>query len=114
MDYTLFGNENAEKDDDLIECKVSTSYFRPAQKPILTGRWGSGKTASLLIDHHDLSSILAQIDPKMERLWYIDENTLNVQSLMELRQRFISDSQYYVKSLEEIWRAEIIRRACLL
>lgn len=109
----IFGNENAEKDDLLIECQVSPFIF-PSEKLIIKGRWGTGKTAKVLLINKELSDILKNINPDIERLWYIDENTLNVGALLEIKNKSASDRHHFIKSLEEIWRAEIIRRACLL
>ena len=44
MERIIFGNENAEKDSLLLDCYIP----HPVNcEQIITGRWGTGKTAYL-------------------------------------------------------------------
>src|SRR5689334_1302970 len=70
----LFGDENAERDPLLTECAVLTKRAA-STKPILTGKWGTGKTALLLLQNQTLSDRLKKINPDLERMWYLDEST---------------------------------------
>ncbi len=112
--YSIFGNENAESDDNLMDCEVIDIPFRNEQKPILTGRWGTGKTASLLLDNQKLSTALRKVSNEYERIWYIDEKSLNIDALFAIQKKFGNDQYSFTKGLEQIWKAEIIRRACLV
>jgi hypothetical protein len=111
---TLFGNENAERDDQLLDCRVDDLPFRNENKPILTGRWGTGKTASLLLDNDNLSKALKKYSPEYERIWYVDENSLSIDALLAIRNRFGEGEYPLIKAFEHIWKAEIVRRACLV
>ena len=110
MERLIFGNDNAEIDDLLYQCKVSVDR---APKPILTGRWGTGKTALLFLSHQPLAKALRELDQPDERPWYIEENKLEVRSLLSLRQR-AGDREVLVRSLEGIWHAEILRCICIM
>lgn len=110
----LFGDENAERDPLLQECAVRNRRVS-ASKPILTGRWGTGKTAILLLQNADLSKTLKSIDDDYERLWYLDESTLDLNSLLELQSRLApTDSgplerDLFLRALQGVWKAEILR-----
>lgn len=110
MERLIFGNDNAEVDDLLYQCEVSTDS---AQKPILTGRWGTGKTAVLFLRHQALAKALLQPDKPNERPWYIEEKNLDVQALLSLRQKAV-DREVLVRYLERIWSAEILRSICAM
>ncbi len=71
----LFGNENAIYDDLLDDCHV-TPYGAIADKAILRGRWGVGKTGHLLYRNKPLTEVLAEIDELDKYLWYRDEGGL--------------------------------------
>jgi hypothetical protein len=108
MARIIFGSENAETDRLLYECQVRKHTIRE-EKPILTGRWGTGKTALLLLQNQRLSNALKEFGADKERLWYIGENTLDLSSLLDLRTSYASDPQQLIRSLEELWKAEILR-----
>ena len=114
MGLIVFGNELAQVDDSLYDCKVNEKYFAPYEKSILTGRWGSGKTATLLLPQAKLSKTLGAMDPKLERIWYINEHAFDVKALLEIKKQMALEKKIFIKTLEEIWKAEIVRRGCLL
>lgn len=77
----LFGHENAWLDQFLYECFIfpTTRIF---ENPILAGRWSSGKTAIFLARNKSLSDFLSSIDEYKKYIWYIDEKSLDVDSLL--------------------------------
>lgn len=106
MTHIIFGSENAETDALLYDCFVS--FAGPvADKPILTGRWGTGKTALILYSNKALSDALNSQGAD-DRLWYLDESSLNRDALKELKAR-ISNTQSLTTTFEDLWRAEILR-----
>lgn len=111
MPHILFGSENAETDDLLDDCFVSL-VTNVSERPILTGRWGTGKTALILSSNLILSNALRDAGAN-DRIWYLDEKTLNREALLELKGRF-SDNRALRAALEDIWRAEILRIEAIL
>ena len=109
MGRIVFGNENAEKDRLLLDCYVP----HPVNfEQIITGRWGTGKTAYLFDKNRDLINALSGIDESKKRLWYLDEDELNTDQIIDsFLDLSIRKFQRYLKS---IWVAEIYRRAALL
>jgi len=115
----LFGNEMAEDDELLRDCYVSpTSFSRLSEKPILVGRWGSGKTAMLYHVNQTLSQELAKRNREEETAWHLSEkNTIDEQSgiyLRNIQNEFGYDKDLVKRILERLWRAEITRGQCLL
>jgi hypothetical protein len=111
MGRIFFGNEVAENDDLLTACPIH-QLSHQTQKPIITGRWGSGKTASLLLGNTRLSETLKGIDERSERLWYVNEGALDTTAITRL---FVSeDKKNFTQSLEKLWDTEILRRAVLI
>ena len=109
MKRIIFGNENAEKDPLVLKCYVNHGEDGVQ---IVTGRWGTGKTAYLFDRNRELIKKLTEINPDLKRIWYLDEDQLNtdqlIDSFIELNERKF---QRYLKS---IWIAEIYRRACII
>lgn len=108
----LFGNDNAENDDFLYDCVVQSPIER-LNEPILTGRWGTGKTATFLIQHHELSSELERVNAKHETLWYRNENSIPLTSLAQIIATQ-SDSRILLKAFENMWLSEILAIHCRL
>jgi hypothetical protein len=106
----VFGNENAENDELLEECSIEEQV---TGKQIYVGRWGVGKTAVLLLTHRKLANTLKSLG-KDDRAWYIEESSLDVKALVEFQKNFSGNETLFTKALEDIWRAEIIRRAAQL
>ena len=104
--HFLFGNETAEKDDLLYRCRVDRQDLT-ALKSILTGRWGVGKTALLLIQNSDLASKLAERSPDLRDIWYIHERSIDVDALIDLKSR-ANDRDTLLAMLEKLWRSEIV------
>ena len=107
----VFGNENAEHDDLLFDCKIEHSAFDPYQHRIISGRWGTGKSAQLLLMNQRLSEELGKLNESDSRIWYINEQDLNFSGLFSESIKYASDMRKFSKILEEIWYPEILRRA---
>ncbi|HHC79282.1 MAG TPA: hypothetical protein ENK46_05325 [Flavobacteriia bacterium] len=106
--YLPFGDENAESDELLIPCQVDKK--NPEEhKPILIGRWGIGKTALLLLQNQQQTELLKSVSPELERIWYLSESSLDVVILSNLKGKYQSEPDVFIKSLEEIWKSEICR-----
>lgn len=110
--YIVFGNESAERDDLLYSCGVPVV---PNVKPILTGRWGAGKSAILVLENKQLTTALESLAGPRHRFdWYVREDSFNVRSLITLHEKYAREPRWLIKSFEEIWQAEIVRTACAL
>ena len=109
----IFGNENAEQDDLLYDCKVFHPSFEPDNHLIITGRWGTGKTAQLLILNELLTKELEKIDEESGLLWYVQEDDLDFPELFAAFSK-CSDYREFRKWLEKIWIAEILRRTIVI
>jgi len=112
LDRALFGDDNAVADPLLADC-----YVEPKQvsaRPIVTGRWGIGKTAMLFHRNKELTQLLVNNDDKDKTLWYIGENAMDLSSLARLRLEFSSDAESYKRALETLWKGEIVRTLSVL
>lgn len=109
----IFGNENAEHDSLLYDCKILHSTFDKFQHRIITGRWGTGKSAQLFIINEDLTKIISETDKKYSNIWYITEDDLDFSSLFSESIKY-ADLRKFRKILEKIWFAEILRRAVVI
>ncbi|MDX2004787.1 MAG: hypothetical protein SFU83_05865 [Meiothermus sp.] len=105
MRHLVFGNASAENDSLLYACSVR---FRSpdAAKPILTGRWGTGKSALLLLDGEEVTELL------QSRVWYIKEQSLDLASLLNIERQLVNDQTFLRRTLETAWRGEIILTYC--
>lgn len=104
----LFGNEHAAADDLLEECYVPPPNSALGS-PILVGRWGTGKTGLLLHRNSALSSALREIDESIDRIWYIDETAVQLQTLKRIEDLCASDVHMIKRILEDAWKSEILR-----
>lgn len=104
--YLLFGNENAEEDDLLLECEIK-KYNPEEERSILIGKWGMGKSAILLLQNKNQEKFLKEIDPNLSRLWYLEESSLDIKSLSKLKNQ--CEYTVFIKLLEDIWKSEICR-----
>ena len=109
----LFGDEDAERDELLFDCEVKRTSIKE-NKPILKGKWGTGKSAILILHNKELELQLKDIDTSKKRIWYMDEKTLDIRSLLNLRKNLKEDPSSFNRALEGIWEAEIIRVYCEL
>ena len=78
----LFGAPDADSDLLLKDCLIEGQVGRYS-KPILIGRWGTGKSANLIARARRLESVLEKIDPLSKRDWYIKEQHISTHSLFE-------------------------------
>jgi len=107
----IFGNDNAENDALLYDCEIerkSPEYLRP----ILTGRWGSGKTAILLLQNQELTRWLERTNKDSKLIWYLHEGTLDINALMGLSSTLNHEERLIRRQLESLWTAEILRVYC--
>jgi hypothetical protein len=104
----IFGDENARLDVNLYKCRVPFPN-QVETKPILSGRWGVGKTATFLLRHRELSSALRQIDQKYAYIWYLDESGLDSDTLFHLNSYYRGDRSTFKHVLESFWQSEITR-----
>jgi hypothetical protein len=112
MEATLFGDDNAMFDALLLKCYVQPREL--SDKPILTGRWGIGKTAAFVHANAELAAVLKSVGCEDRKLWFISESALNAGSLATLQSRFGVNREGFKRSLELLWKAEIIRTMCML
>ncbi len=112
MNYLPFGDDNAEDDTLLIPCAFDKKDPEE-ERYILLGRWGVGKTGTLLLQNQKQNEKLKQIDKRLDRIWYINEHGLDIVSLFKLKEKYV-DSQTFVKAVEKIWKIEITRIYALL
>ncbi|MCL2916051.1 hypothetical protein L2725_20120 [Shewanella corallii] len=102
----IFGDDNAEDDDLLSECFLDRKSFR-ISKPIITGKWGTGKTASIFDSCKELAKQLKADNPL--DLWYMNEHAFDIKEMVALK-AIHADSNYNLEvALQDLWRAEIIR-----
>jgi len=107
--HQVFGSENAETDDLLYECAVDT-MIRRYTSPILTGRWGTGKTAVFFLQNDILRESLRKKREQYREEWYLRESSLDIEMLIRLHIDMKHDRVYFRRILEKIWFAEIVRR----
>lgn len=108
----IFGSENGEHDTLLFNCPVHISVLEKEHR-IFTGRWGTGKSAHLFLANEALTKALEKFDKRKRKLWYLDENSLDVGSLNELRAN-CNDTREFRFQVERIWKAEVLRAAASL
>lgn len=112
MEIMLFGDDNAMFDPLLLNCYVQPKEV--SDKPILTGRWGIGKTASFFYSNSKLSEVLKTTGCDNTKLWFISEGALDTRSLAALQSGFGINREGFKRSLELLWKAEIMRTICIL
>lgn len=106
----IFGNEHAAADDLLEECYVPPPGTAVGH-PILVGRWGTGKTGLLLNRNAMLSKQLRAQDPNTDRIWYLDETGIQLQTLQRVQELCEADEHLVKRVLEDLWKSEILRCA---
>ena len=106
----VFGSENAADDDLLEECYVAPPGV-VLDRAILIGKWGTGKTGLLLYRNAGLSQSLRNVDPDKDRIWYLDETGIQLQTLKHIEKTCSGDMHLAKRVLEELWTSEIIRTA---
>ncbi len=107
----LFGAPDADSDLLLKDCLIEGQVGRYS-KPILIGRWGTGKSANLIARARRLESVLEKIDPLSKRDWYIKEQHISTHSLFELHKQHAETASegYFISQVQEIWKSEITQR----
>lgn len=108
MTRLVFGNESAIDDPLLDECNIRPpSIF--GHETIFRGRWGTGKTATILLKNKKLSDCLREISPDLEYSWYLNEAGLTPDGVFSLRQCYKGNDNSLKLVIENLWRSEIIR-----
>jgi len=107
----LFGAPDADSDLLLKDCLVEGQVGRYS-KPILIGRWGTGKSANLISRARQLENILEEVDPLSKRAWYIKEQHISTNALFELHKQHseASSEGYFISQIQEVWKSEIKQR----
>jgi hypothetical protein len=106
--HKIFGDINAENDDLLFACKVKKVNI-DFTKPIITGRWGSGKTAQMLLQNETQIAFLKSINKDYARIWYLSERDILQDSIINLYSNHKDDLYTFESVLSNMWKAEIIR-----
>lgn len=102
----LLGDDNAEDDTLLNECFLHRKSNK-ITKPIITGKWGTGKTASIIESCRELAILLKAHDA--QNVWYMDEHSFDIREIIELKKLFSDDRYNLQVALQGLWKAEIIR-----
>ncbi|WP_322865935.1 hypothetical protein U5922_006840 [Aquicoccus sp. G2-2] len=107
----LFGAPDADSDLLLKDCLIEGQVGRYS-KPILIGRWGTGKSANLIARARTLESVLEKVDPLSKRDWYIKEQHISTHSLFELHKQHAESASegYFISQIQEVWKSEINQR----
>jgi hypothetical protein len=104
----LLGNDNAENDELLFTCRIEREDIQDDSR-ILIGRWGTGKTAYILLKNHSQSEQLKKDHGiEFQHVWFLNESTINHKSLLSLRNQY-DDKATVIKAIEELWKLEILR-----
>src|SRR3989344_1337827 len=111
MYRSIFGSDNAWSDELLYECAVESQI---RAKPVLKGRWGTGKTAMLLLANRELTDLIRKKDGGDPRIWYLSEQALDVKMITSLKEHVGSSRQALIRALQDVWKAEIVRIACAI
>ncbi len=109
----LFGAPSADHDRLLKQCTVDSQIDRYLN-PIITGRWGTGKSAILITRAKKLEQVLTAVDESFAREWYIREQDLNTTSIFALQKQFAETKGAFINTLQDIWKSEIIRRTTVI
>jgi len=113
----LFGNEMAEYDSErLYDCyipeKTLEDIMREKKEVIITGKWGSGKTAYILKYNKDLDDLLPKSSFKNKRMWFIDSTSIDTAALNAVKDKLHSNYSEIIRAFEKVWFAEILRTEC--
>jgi hypothetical protein len=106
--HRILGDINAENDDLLFECRVE-KYRTQLTKEILTGRWGTGKTAQVLLQNEDQIKLLEKVNPSLKLIWYISERKLINSQIIEMYDYYKENTFHFESILTNMWKAEILR-----
>ncbi len=112
-EHSIFGNEVANEDALLLDCKINNHLLEELPLRIMVGKWGAGKSATLILKAQKIAQELAKINPSIEDIWYITENQLDFPVLIKEFESSV-DQLLFRKYLEKIWLAEILRRTVML
>jgi hypothetical protein len=111
--FPLLGNENAELDNLLLDCKVDCQEHDGIEKNIIIGRWGTGKTAYMLLRGETQEKKLEEISSDARSYWYLTEASLNADQLGRAKSG-LNNPKRFARYLEHIWEAEILRRTIVI
>jgi len=107
----LFGAPSADNDQLLKDCKVASRIGRYVQ-PIVVGRWGVGKTATLISRAEKLEELISAQDIFYKRIWHVKEEDINTASLFSIVQKYseTNSEAFLISELQKVWKLEILRR----
>ena len=110
--FDILGTNQAQDDDHLFD------YFIKEQeqfdRPIIVGRWGTGKTSLLLRRTQEISNYLSDSVDKFEKPWYIEEEDLNIAKISEVYDANKLSRPRVYAVLAEMWESEIFFRATVM
>lgn len=108
----ILGTNQAQDDYHLFD------YFIDEQvefnRPIVVGRWGTGKTSLLLKRTQSISNFLHDDTNPFETPWYIEEEDLNIARISEIYQDNQSSKPRTYAIFSEMWESEIFFRATIM
>lgn len=108
----MLGTNQAQDDVNLFD------YFIDEQeqfdKPIVVGRWGTGKTSLLLKRTQEISGYLNDESNPFERPWYIEEEDLSIAKISEIYERNNSSRPKVYAIFSEMWESEIYYRTSVM
>jgi len=110
MNDVLLGQESAEVDTLLYKCAIPKNI--EGYKSIITGRWGTGKTAVLLLRNEALKRKLEELNVDWREAVYINESAMDIVQILSIKEK--EESLMFNQKVEIIWKGEIIRRAIML
>lgn len=101
----LLGPNQAQDDEHLFH------YFIEEQgefdRPIVVGRWGTGKTSLLLHRTQEVKDFFRGTPLEEEEPWYIEEEDLNVLHIAKQHTEHKSDAVTLFALFGDMWEAEI-------
>lgn len=106
--HKIFGDINAENDDLLFSCRIEKPSAQ-LKKSIITGRWGSGKTAQMLLQNEYQKNLIKTIDPSKKMVWYLSERDIIKSNITELFEVYSTSIHRFESVLQGMWKAEIVR-----
>ena len=106
--HTLFGAANALDDDLLDSCYLAPLGVTKDQT-IIVGKWGVGKTASLLQRNKNLTEFLYKNHSPRIPAWYLEETGINPFELAQLAEKCGGNESLLRRALERLWKAETLR-----
>jgi hypothetical protein len=110
--FEILGTNQAQDDEHLLD------YFIEEQeefdRPIIVGRWGTGKTSLLLKRTQNIRNYLFDESNPFDTPWYIEEEDLNIAKISEIYEENQSSRPRTYAVFSEMWESEIWFRAIVM